>query len=152
MAAAAPSSPSSQSPTRLFSATHEPSHSSPPSSHLGGSAAGPAPAESPASSSLEAAQPNVAVASGPEVLGRGGAPTVAVQNPVFVDTVAAKAPASDSIINDVDPAQPLEPLEGLAMLSRSALEALALQLHETAAAGRLQVLRDAEQLSALQQV
>ena len=49
-------------------------------------------------------------------------------------------------------AEALEELRGVGDLSRATLEALAVQLHETAAAGRGQLVKDAEQISHLQQV
>lgn len=67
------------------------------------------------------------------------------------------APDALSGRGDPPPPEPGSPapaggLGGLGELSRAALEALALQLHETAAEGRGQLVKDAEQVSYLQQV
>ena len=67
------------------------------------------------------------------------------------------APGAISCLGDLPPPRPTPPvsaggLGGLGELSRAALEALAVQLHETAAEGRGQLVKDAEQISYLQQV
>lgn len=62
------------------------------------------------------------------------------------------AGSSTAAFAPVAPVPALEALHGVGDLPRAALEALAMQLHETAATGRGQLVKDAEQISYLQQV